>query len=531
MSGLQPQQQRQDEPNEFSVTGPFGGIQSEAPSGRIEQFGFNDAVNVVFRKGAAYARPQLYQQLATVAEPIMGVADFFDVTGVRHQVIMTPTKLRAWNPGSNAFDIIITGTLTGDANQLFSHTVVADKLEFSQGKDKVKVWDGITAGFADVSANAVPARFLFELGFHLIACNTIEGGVSAPQRVRWTGAGDPSDWVSFNSGQVDLFNDLGPITGGLKLYQAGYIWQYWGITQMLPTGIGLAPFDFVPLGSKAKGNCIPHSLASFGEDIACYVGSNNVYQFDGNYSTPIGDAPMDGSRYKRGARKRILADLQGSDYSKVFGFLSTSINGQDYFAYWLFIPNISEAWVYHFDEQSWTRETFGSVTPTIAGGFFKQQIPRIVDLIGQIGQQAWSPSNLTLGSPFDDMLVGLTSGVPAYFDFTGVSEIPWSITSGKGFFGDYRHKKTVSMVRLALEDTQAGFTCQLTLTNNKGVSQTQNIGPIGTASGDTLIVMVPFQPVISGTHIDWKLSGSSMLNLTEIAPIYDVGGVIRVGDN
>jgi hypothetical protein len=536
MAGLPPNTQRQDEPNEFPCVGPFGGIQSEAPLERIEMLGFADAVNVIFRKGAVWARPQLYQQLPALDGPIVGVADFFDVQGERHQVVMTPTSMYVWDGGAQTFDLL-TGALTGSASQLFTSTVVADKLLFSQGQDPVQVWDGLTPGFAPVSVNAVPAKFLFELGFHLIACNTIESGVSAPQRVRWTGADDPTDWTSFNAGQVDLFNDLGPITGGVKLYQAGYVFQFWGITQMVPTGIGTAPFQFVPLGSKAKGNCIPYSLASFGEDIACYVGRNNVYQFDGNYSTPIGDARLDGSRYRTGARKRILADLQGADFGKVFGYLSTSINGQDYFAYWLFIPNLNEAWVYHFDENSWTRETFGTVVPTIAGNFFRDQTPRIMDLIGPISAQQWTPASLTSGSPFDNMLIGLDSGVPAYIDFTGTSEIPWSISSGKGFFGDYRHRKTVKAVRVVIEDVAPGFTCTLTLTNNKGYSQTQTIGPIGTGSGNTLVIQVPFQPVVSGTHIDWELDGalangvSPALYLTEITSIYDVGGDIRVGDN
>ena len=536
MAGLQPQQQRQDEPNDFVLTGPFGGIQSEAPQERIEQLGFADAINVLFRKGAAFTRPKLYQTLTALNGPVLGAADFFDVTSTRHQVVMTPTSVYNWDPVTGMFSLL-TGTLTGGSNQKYTWAVVDDKLCFCQQEDVVQVWDGITAGFGPVSANAVPAKFLFELNFHLIAANTIETGILAQQRVRWTGAGDPTDWISLDAGQADLLNDLGPITGGLRLYQLGFIWQYWGITQMIPTGNGLFPFNFVPLGSKAKGNVIPYSLASFGEDIACYVGKNNVYQFDGNYSTPIGDRPIDGSRYRSGARKRILADLQACNFSNVFGFLTTSINGQDYFAYWLFMPELNQSWVYHFDEGNWTRETFNPVIPSIAGNFSRGQIPRIMDLIGTIAQQQRSPASLTAGSPFDSMLIGLTNGVPAYIDMTGTSEVAWQITSGRGFFGDWRHKKTVKAVRLVLQDNTVGFTCKLKLTNNKGYSQTQTIGPIGNGSGNTLVVMVPFQPAVSGTHVDWQLTGSvvsgstPLLTLSEISPIYDVSGDIRVGDN
>jgi len=536
MAGLPPNSQRPIEPNEFPLTGPFGGIQSEAPPERIELLGFSDAANVLFRKGTAQARPALYTSLAALNGPILGAADFFDATGTRHQVVMTPTAMYVWNPGTTSFDIL-TGTLTGGSDQIYTWSVVNNKLLFSQGVDPVQVWDGITPGFAVVSANAKPAKFLFELNFHLLAANTIEAGPTAgPQNVRWTAANDPTDWISFNAGLTVLNNDLGPITGGAKIFQTGYIFQYWGITQVIPTGIGIAPFEFLPLSSKSKGNVIPYSLAVFGEDMACYVGRNNVYRFDGNSSEPIGDRPIDGSRYRSGARKRILADLQFCNFNEVFGFLTTSINGQDYFSYWLFMPQLKQAWVYHFDEGSWTRETF-NVTPSIAGNFFKQNIPRIMDLVGTIAQQQWSPSQLTQGTPFDDMLVGLTSGVPAYIDMTGTSEVDWSITSGKGFFGDWRHKKTVKAVRLVFEDVAPNMQYNLRLTSNSGVVQNQTVGPIGTGSGTTLVVMVPFQPVISGTHIDWILSSAASggatqpISLTEITPIYDVGGDIRVGDN
>src|SRR6266702_599401 len=187
MAGLQPNQQRQDEANDFSLTGPFGGIQSEAPLERIERLGFADVENIIFRKGAAFARPQLYQSLTALDGPVVGVADFFDKLQQRHQVAMTPTSLYKWNSGTGMFDQI-TGVMTGGANELFTSSVVDYKLLFSQGQDPVQVWDGLTPTFGPVSPNAVPAKYLFELGFHLVACNTIEAGPTvAPQRVRWTG--------------------------------------------------------------------------------------------------------------------------------------------------------------------------------------------------------------------------------------------------------------------------------------------------------------------------------------------------------
>lgn len=531
MSGVPPNSLRQDEQSDFPIVGPFGGIQSEVPPDRIERLGVLDATNIMFRKSGAYTRPQVYT-LPVLNGSIVGAADFFDVVGTRHQVVMTPTSAYVWNIGGNVFNIL-TGALTGAGNQLFTSAVVADKLLFCQGVDKVQLWDGITAGFAPASANAVPARYLAELNFHLLACYTVEAGPAvATQRVRWTGAGDPTDWTSFNSGNQDLFNDLGPITGITKLYQQAYIFQQWGITQVIPTGNGLAPFAFVPMGVKAKGNICPYSLSSFGEDIACYIGKANIFSFDGNASVPIGDMPIDGSRQRAGARKRIFADLLQCAAQTVFGYISTSIRGNDYGCYWIFMPELQSAWIYHFDEQSWTRWTFGT-SPSIAGDFSKPQGIRIMDLVGTIAAQNWSPASLTSSSATDAMLIGFNSGVPGYVDFTGVSEQPWQITSGNGFFGDFKHKKTVSAVRLVLQDLQVGFVGTLTLTPNTAGALPVSVtfGPIGTASGNNIVLIVPFSGSnkVTGTYIQWKLSGAAgtQLALSEITPIFDVAGEVR----
>jgi len=521
---------RQDEDNEFSLTGPFGGIQSEAPPERIETFGFLDAKNIFFRKGLAMTRPELYffdAMTAPFTDAVVGIADFFDVKGDRHQVVITPTELWEWQSGTW---VEITGTLTGGPLDYYSWTVVNNLLLFDQGVDVVQSWDGMASSFGPVSGDAVPARYLFELNFHLMALYTIEGGNAATQRLRWTAAGDPTDWTSPDAGQEDLLNDLGPVTGGCKLYQSGFAFQYFGITQIVPTGIGIAPWQLIPMGAKCKGNVIPYSLATFGEEMACYVGKNNIYSFDGNYSVPIGDMRIDGSSYARGARKRILADLLACNFDTVSGYISTTINANDYQSYWLFMPELKQAWVYHFDEQSWTRETFAA-TPTVAGDFYKNQIPRIKDLVGQILAQEWSPATLVGGSPFDDMLIGFADDTLAYMDFTGTSEIGWTITSGSLVFGDYKHKHTVDSIRLVFIDNQADFTCQLTLSNNKGLSQTQTIGPVGTGSGLPLTVIVPFQPSISGVYLQWVLSGDAgqQLTLTEITPNYNTGGEVRAG--
>src|SRR5437899_8277743 len=328
-------QARSEELYEFPFLGPFGGVQSELPPDLIEGLGFLDSQNILFRKGVAYARPA-FNSVAAIPNPqeaLIGVANFFNKPGTEIQGVFTPTRLLRWN-GVSATWTPITGTaFTGASSNLFQTAVVNYKLCFSNGIDPVKTWDGIGTTYLDV-ANAVPARYLMELDTHLVVANTVELGTALTQRVRYTGAGDPTDWTSFNAGAYDAFNSLGPINGLAKLYQAGYLMQQLGITQVIPTGIGVFPFRFVPLTSKGRGCISPYSLATFGEELAVYVGKDNVYTFDGSNSIPIGDSRIDGRR-RVGARSRIFADLSTINPVSALAWITTTVNGQPFNAYCL----------------------------------------------------------------------------------------------------------------------------------------------------------------------------------------------------
>jgi hypothetical protein len=473
-------------------------------------------------------------------EPIMGIADFFTNTGNRVFVVMTPTRMYQWQGGAW---VQVNGTLTGSTSQFHAWDVVGYKFYFSQQQDKVQVWDGLSAGFAPAAAGAVPGKYLCELAFHLLVANTIETGVSAPNRIHWTGAGDGTDWTSFNSGQTDLFNGLGPINGLARIYQAGYVFQQWGITQIVPTGNGLQPFQFIPMGSRAKGSILPYGVASFGEVVACYVGKDNIYLFDGTESTPIGSRPMDGNR-AIGARGRIFSDLAVANLNTVTGFINTSNNGVDYESYWLLIPSLNKAWVYHFDEGSWTQVYFNTgqlkgPVGVFSGNNFSS--PQIGQLIGTIAQQSWTSATFNNSNPLDTMAVSdanastislLTPGIASSFRTSG-SINPgdgWYIKSGQLTFDDPRHTHSVSKVRLCLIDL-APVTINFRLTNEFGQTTGVQTVTYGTGSGQTITKVLSFA-TLSGKYLTWELSGPPgvLWGMSEITPMYDVGGEVQSGN-
>lgn len=541
-----------------AMRGPFGGIQSEMPLDMIEGLGFADTLNIMFHKACARVRPALQngpaqpkivrimdlvgliseQQWSPAGgfpsdypaggfEPWMAIGDFFASNGTRRQFALTPSRLLYYD---NGIWNTVVGALTGTAIDQIVWTVVGETLCFSNGVDKVQTWDGINNFFGPASTSAVPARYLFELDNHLVAMNTIENGVPAFQRIRWTAPGDPIDWTSFSAGQTDLFNDLGPIRGGLKLFQYGYIFQKSGIVQAIPTGIGTQPFNFIPLSAKSKGLLCPKSLAANGETTAYYVGNDNVYMFDGTQSTAVGDMPMGQGRGRVGARSRIFVDLQGVDIASVIGFVSTSINAVPFNAYWLIIPGRS-IWVLNLDELNWTRWSVGGSISAL-NSFAAINTIRIEDLIGTIAQQLWTPATLTDDVPFDTVLIGFIDGTVNLFDFSGWSEQPWLVETGEMSYGDYRREAATRSLLLVCQDNGV-VQMNMDVENEEGQKQHNNFDQenytqiCGGVPGKSVTEIIPIK--ISGERVKIRLSGGpgQPLSFSLFAPIYSPSGEVR----
>jgi hypothetical protein len=541
-----PEEAPSEELLEFPITGPFGGVQSEMPNSMVEKYGFVDLQNVLCRLGQMQARPT-YQTLAFASSqlvgPPLGMGDFYDINGKRNQYLFMT------DGGTGNLDVLyynesalqfqdLTGPNLGPAIAV-ARAVVNQELLFAPvaapgvPSAQIQVYNAQTTTYALVSANAPSATVLFELGYHLMAANYIPsgGGQQQTQGYIWSGVGDPTDWLSFSSGSNNLLNDLGPTVGGQKLGQYGFGYHNKGIVQIIPTGLGAAPFAFYPIvNTRMCGLFCPYSLDKViigGVECGIYVGADNVYIWNQTSSIPIGDAPVSGSRTRVGARQRIFADIRNSliafgpfsGMNTVFGFVTTQLNGVPFNAYWLFCPSVTTniCWVYNFDEGNWTRLVFDQ-RPTCAGPFvFSNSVLASLE-----------------GDPQETIGIGFFNGASSvgsvgYIDFTQPpSETTMYVTSGQHIFNDRRHKSTVKKFRLVATDNGA-VTYTITLTNESGVTVTQEIATGGDGDGEDRSYIVPF--TITGLRIKWQLSApnGSPLSIVEFAPIYDVGGEQRSG--
>ena len=161
------------------------------------------------------------------------------------------------------------------------------------------------------------------------------------------------------------------------------------------------------------------------------------------------------------------------------------------------------------------------------GNFFKNAAVRIIDLVGTIQAQTWSPATLQQNNPFQGFLLGFNDGTAGYVDFTNYSEVAASITSGKVLFKDRRHEKTVKKFRLSFIDFGPA-TYTITLTNNKGQTEAHSF-TLGSGSGDVLSYVQEFN--ISGLRIQYNVSvpAGTPTAIVELAPMYDIGGEQRCG--
>lgn len=515
---------RQGERPEYSIKGPFGGVQSEVAVEEVGQYGFRDLRNMILRRGVAATRPgiETIDPMPDPQEPINGIFSFFNAAGEKISGIITPTRLLQWQGGW----VLIApaagvSPLSGSADDLFNWAVVGHKLCFSQGVDKVKIWDGLTLTYTE-SVNSAPARYLAEVRGRLVIAHTLEGaGTFATQRVRWSAPGDPTDFTSFLAGQVDLFNSMGPITGILSMFQSGYIWQKAGIIQMVPTGQSIKPFDFVPMSTNSKGNYFPYSLAGYGEDKAPYIGQDNVYVFNGNSSDPIGDFPIQGSRLRVGARNRIFGDLLTSSAKAVHSALTTTLGGEPYNAYWIFIPAVG-VWVFNFDEFNWTFFDYDGITQR-AGMFLRSNDVRIMDLVGDIASQSWTPSTLEANvGQVETLLLGFEDGKSGIHNFSIPVERPWVAKTAPLVLGDKRHDKTLNGVRVVWTDIgPTQFFVKVTTDTDFDGQRKPVQG--GKGSGEPIISFLPFK--LTGQAITIQILGdpNQPLVVSEITPIYTTG--------
>lgn len=509
---------------EYSIARPFNGVQGDSPVGALPNNGFWACNNVLISKNLIVTKPQ-YELLSLNSGSVKMLASFEQSDGDLGLAAVVGTSLLGNTSGAPSFSSI-TGSLSADAGDShnFDHAVVNHNLLFCQGVDKVQAWDG-GATFGDVDASAVAAFHLAEIGTHLVVGRTVESATEYPQRIRWTAAGDPTDWTGQNAGINDLLNKLGRITGLSESLSEGVVFHRRGITQIIRTGLGLRPFDFVPYASAGRGTRYSYTPSQFGQEGIAYVGQDNVYLYNGSSFDPIGRRGVG-----QGAWAAIQKDLFGVSEADVKGVVVYGIAGIQTACYCIIIAGSSSSviWVYDFFGGSWFRWTVDARARS-AGWLprtstFTSLVP---DLNGVTPHDSYTH---LLPGPQSELLplisLGLTGGDVVSYNFAGSDDADrdWEVVTDMLDFGWPRHTKRLNQVRIRYLDI-GEESVTATVKNERGETSTDTV-TIGNSAPTGQARIANFKMNISGAFHSLKLSGdgSGRVAISEITFVYVPGG-------
>jgi hypothetical protein len=386
-----------------SWSSPYGGLNVQTPENLIGP-SFTPAMNnFSFRNAELRSRNAfgLFLPGPDGSNPILGVGSFLSKNLVWHTVAFSANGLfqlkvnaqAAVQQGVNPW-ARLGGPQLGNGNPV-SWRTFQSVLYYTNGTGHLSAWDGANpAPLTDVAftgttfplpnnytGTTFSSLFLGELDSHIIMAYTTEvsytsgaisGSTTFPQRIRWSNIGfnptltafgnnlgtagatfDPT--VNVNAGLNDFLDVTDTITGMIFVGRMGYIFRQNGITEVSPTGVGTAPFDFNHLWASEQGigNVYPNSIAQYGS-YGVFVANDNVYQISPGNTSAIGG----------GARDAIMLDLSLAVGPPTATIVPSYAIYRVYLTYQLFIPlanGSTRIYIYSFEDNNWASWTLSGV--------------------------------------------------------------------------------------------------------------------------------------------------------------------------
>ena len=294
---------------------------------------------------------------------------------------------------------------SGTTHQLFSATVVQDRICWSQGINPIMQWTG--SGNPSYLTLLYPAFFLESDDHRLVLASTIEGGTPQPNRVRFTVQGDITNFTGFGSGFIDVVDRPDHIAGLKQLQGTVILYKRRSIFIGVKTGNYLLPYTFI-IKDRGTGLRAPYSLASTGET-HLFVGNDDIYEFDGVRKRSITTVTAD-PRFGR-IRRSFFNSINADRLNTIFGYydklrqeyyLAVTPPGQEW-------P--TDIWVWNRQEDTWRRDKLGP--GLYARSFFHYRTTAFVsydDLVGTYDAQVgtYDSSSSTAGARIT--LMGLGTG-------------------------------------------------------------------------------------------------------------------------
>lgn len=345
---------------------PLRGRRTSWPADSIGPEYSPNALNVRFRFGEVRGGPGrgLFDRGPAV-QKVNRIETFSLSNSTVWLMMLLQNKLYRRGGAANAW-VEVTGTFVPAGTRRFSTAMGEDQFFFSRGQDQIAAWDGNTAnqfrliktdvGFEGITGGVecVPAQCLEYFNERLVAANTVEGGITKANRIRWSQSGDYRKWdetKQLGAGFLDL-NDEGaePIRALKSLGNRCIVYRRHSLGDLTPTGT-LTPIHRFETRVRGLGLGGAFTVGSSGQVHYFLANDLNVWSWDGvGLPIPVGDP--------------VHEELQSlAQFDKLDDYYGICIPGR--FEYWLLIVDtaagIYDAFVYDYLQNSWSRDTFANL--------------------------------------------------------------------------------------------------------------------------------------------------------------------------
>lgn len=268
---------------------------------------------------------------------------------------------------------------------------------------------------------------------YLVLLNLIEGGVSAPYKLMWSSAGDPTNWTTGDSGDNSLVDSRDALVAAKPLLGDLVIYRTSSIVLMEFAGLPFFTFRFMPINfgttiaAEGVGCVSPNAVFAF-TDVHLVVGRSRIYVYRGGSSTDTISAKIFPTFFGVGAvtnRDRLGASFVFYDEFREEIYFCFP-GGTDIFC--------RSATVLDLNTGTFRVRNFAHAL-TAAGSRPLTQVEavRIIDLVGTIIEQSWVIGGA--GVPSSGNIIDLCGESPLQvyeYDLASSTDdgvaIVWSIT-------------------------------------------------------------------------------------------------------
>jgi hypothetical protein len=382
-----------------------GGIKTDVDATFLVNTESPNLRNVFFTRGLVKKGLGFTTYGTLGSKTVMHMDTFPLQSGTTYELAFDTQYIYKRDPSTKEYTALNTTPYTGDEDALFSSVVTlssagASLFVYTNGVDRVQKWDGTNAPSALGGWTTSPTvpKTLANFQSRLIGGFITEAGVQCPFRVQWSIAGDPETITGTGSGFVDLAESADWVVALATLKSKLFVFKERSIWELAYVG-GTTVFKPY-LRVEGIGTYSPRSVVNLGDELI-FLGTDNIYLFDGLEVTPIGQNVIPllfetNTRLVNAAKANRVAATYVEELRE-YSFCCPTEGD---------VPNL--LFTYNFDVKSWalrnlevTAFGFGNIPTSNAWQ----------DLSGIWNDQSWEWMERPLAASAPTTLIGNSSGV------------------------------------------------------------------------------------------------------------------------